>query len=250
MVNNELFVEALRSVEKLHMLTERRKEETRNTRFIALYELTRKIRASFNALHFIPYEQYEFLCAPTNLLYRSMITDFMTSLLISQVDNTTLEDVIYYFDFEFTKSLKSALDANIEIRTMTYPDDADAFEEQKMKYQEKLYDDLKDYLSSAKGEEWKPKRRKPIKINNKDFEGKISQMYDILKSFEEVSGFAYIYQYYRLFSQSEHFSVKGSIMNHKQDFHDNYYNKVLGLIYLGEKYIYDRYINLQFEIYT
>ena len=241
MVNNELFVEALRFVEKLYVLTERKKNETNSKRFIALYELTRKMRISFNALHFIPYEQYDVLCAPTNLLYRSMITDLMTSLLLSQIDDAQLDDFIFFFDLEFTKSLKSALNANIEIRTMTYPDDVEAFEEQKKEYQENLYDDIKDCLISAKGEEWKLKSQKPIKINNIIFNGQVSQMYDILKSFEAVSGYAYIYQYYKLFSQSEHFSVIGRFMNYKQAFHDKYYNKVLGLIYLGEKLIYEKY---------
>ena len=241
MVNNDLFDEALRWVENVYALTKRKKNETNSKRFIALYELTRKIRVTFNALHYIPYEQYEVLCAPTNLLYRSMITDLMTSLLITQIDNTQLDDVLCYFDIEFTKSLKSALNANIEIRTMTYPDDAEAFEVQKKEYQEKLYDDLKDCLISAKGEEWDPKKQRSISINGHKFNGQISQMYDILKSFEEVAGYAYIYQYYRLFSQSEHFSVIGRFMNYKQEFHDKYYNKVLGLIYLGEKLIYEKY---------
>ena len=244
MVNNDLFDEALRWVENVYTLTKRKKNGTNSKRFIALYELTRKIRVTFNALHYIPYEQYEVLCAPTNLLYRSMITDLMTSLLITQIDDTQLDDVLFYFDLEFTKSLKSALNANIEIRTMTYPDDAEAFEEQKKEYQEKLYDDLKDYLKSAKGEDWDLKsQKKPIAINGREFNGKVSQMYDILKSFEEVAGYAYIYQYYRLFSQSEHFSVIGRFMNYKQELHDRYYNKVLGLIYLGEKLIFDKYNN-------
>lgn len=243
MVNNDLFDEALRWVEHMYALTRRKKNETNSKRFIALYELTQKMRISFNALHYIPYDQYEVLCAPTNLLYRSMITDLMTSLLITQIDDNQLDDVLFNFDLEFAKSLKSALNANIEIRAMTYPDDAEAFEELKKEYQEDLYEDLKDCLISAKGEEWEPKKQRSISINGHVFNGQVSQMYNILKSFEEVAGYAYIYQYYRLFSQSEHFSIKGRIMNYKQELHDKYYNKVLGLIYLGEKLIYDKYNN-------
>lgn len=232
----------LGNVEKLHILTENISKNIESKRFIALNELSRKMRLSLNALHYIPYEEYEVLCAPTNLLYRSMITDLMTSLLISQLDDKQLDAVIYYFDLDFAKSLKSALAANIEIRTMTYPEDAEAFKEQEKEYQEKLYDDLKEYLSSAKGEDWTFKSQKPIKINEIDFNGKISQIYDILKSFEEVAGYAYIYQYYRLFSQSEHFSIKGRIFNHKQPFHDEYYNKVRWIIYLGVELLYNKYI--------
>ena len=231
----------LGNVEKLHLLTESKTKEIESKRFVALNELSRKMRISLNALHYIPYEEYEVLCAPANLLYRSMITDLMTSLLISQLNDEQLDDVIYFFDLDFAKSLKSALNANIEIRKMTYPDDAEVFEEQKKRYQEKIYDDLKECLSSAKGEDWKFNAQKPIKINNIDFNGKTSQIYDILKSFEEVAGYAYIYQYYKLFSQSEHFSIKGRIINYKQSFHDEYYNKVRWIIYLGVELLYNKY---------
>ena len=128
----------LGNVEKLHLLTESKYKENESKRFVALNELSRKIRISLNALHYIPYEEYEVLCAPANLLYRSMISDLMTSLLISQLNDEQLNDVIYFFDLDFTRSLKSALNANIEIRKMTYPDDAEAFEEQRKEYQENL----------------------------------------------------------------------------------------------------------------
>ena len=231
----------LGNVEKLHILTERKTKEIESKRFVALNELSRKIRISLNALHYIPYEEYEVLCAPANLLYRSMITDLMTSLLISQLNDEQLDDVIYFFDLDFARSLKSALKANIEIRKMTYPDDTEAFEEQKRDYQEKLYDDLKECLSSAKGEDWVLNSQRPIKINGNIFNGQVSQIYDILKTFEEVAGYAYIYQYYKLFSQSEHFSIKGRIINYKQSFHDEYYNKVRWTLYLGTELLYNKY---------
>ena len=86
-----------------------------------------------------------------------------------------------------------------------------------------------------------------IKCNPKNFErigyGNIKDMYNILKSSKELCGYAYLYKYYREFSQSEHFSMKGRYMNYKQEFHDKYYNKVLGFIHLGEKYIYEKYNN-------
>ena len=84
----------LGNVEKLHILTENKTKEIESKRFVALNELSRKMRISLNALHYIPYEEYEVLCAPANLLYRSMITDLMTSLLISQVDDKQLEEFI------------------------------------------------------------------------------------------------------------------------------------------------------------
>lgn len=233
--------DALSKIEYLHSLTESKSKNGGCKRFIALNELARKIRVSLNALHYIPYEEYATLCAPANLLYRSMITDLMTSLFISQVDDKQLEDIIYIFDRNFTNSLKSALETNIEIRKETYPEDVEAFDEQATEYQEKLYDDLKDCLDSAKGEDWKLKSKKHICINGEKFDGQISQIYKILRTFKEVSGYAYAYQYYRLFSQSEHFSMMGRIINYKQTFHEGYYNKVRAFIYLGADFLYNKY---------
>lgn len=227
-------------VENLHKLTDTKSHDN-NKRFIALNELARKMRTSLIALHYIPYEEYPVLCSPANLLYRSMITDLMTSLMISQLDDKQLENAFYFFDLQFAKSLKSALEANIEIRKMTYPEDADAFEEQIKDYQEKIFDDLKECLKSAKGEDWKFNSCNSMKINGIDFNGQINQLYKILKSYEEVAGYAYLYQYYRLLSQSEHFSIKGRFINHKQPFHDKYYNKVRWSIYLGTELLYNKY---------
>ena len=229
--------DALGNVKKLHILTERKLKEIESKRFIALNELSRKMKASLNTLSYIPYEE----CAPTNLLYRGMTTDLMTSLLISQLDDTQLNDVLHIFDLEFTRSLKQAVDTDIKIRKMVYPKDAKALEEQGRKYQEDLYDDLKECLSSAKGEEWKVNSCKPITINGIKFKGTVSQMYKILESFEEVSYYAFVYKYYKLFSQSEHFSIKGRVYTHKQDFHDDYYNRVRDFIYLGTGFLYNKY---------
>lgn len=234
--------EVLGNVEKLHNLTESKLDDVENKRFAALNELARKIRATLNALHYIPYEEYPVLCAPTNLLYRSLITDLMISLLISQIDDKQLDEVIYCFDREFAKSMKSALKANIEIRKITYPEDAEAFEEQRIRYQENLYDDLQDCFISAKGEDWKLQPQKTITINGNNFNGQLSQIYDILKSYKEVASYAYVYQFYRLFSQSEHFSIKGRIINHKQPFHEEYYNKVRWIIHFGTDFLYNKYV--------
>ena len=47
----------LGNVEKLHILTERKTKEIESKRFVALNELSRKMRISLNALHYIPYEE-------------------------------------------------------------------------------------------------------------------------------------------------------------------------------------------------
>ena len=61
------------------------------------------------------------------------------------------------------------------------------------------------------------------------------------QSTKKNCSYAYAYQYYRLFSQSEHFSIKGRIINHKQTFHEEYYNKVRALVYLGAELLYNKY---------
>ena len=189
----------------------------------------------------IPFETSAAVSTASVIRERSLPFMIIRSTTISILCFWFLESSIFSLVSFFTNSLKNALKANIEIRKNTYPDDVEAFEEQSIEYQEKLYDDLKDYLSSAKGQKWKLKSKDSIDINGVKFNGQASQIYDILKSFEEVSGYAYIYQYYKLFSQSEHFSMKGRIINYKQYYHEEYYNKVRCFIYLGAELLYNKY---------
>lgn len=240
-INDESLRAALSSVEKLYKLTEYKYKETESKRFKALFELTRKIRASLNTVLLIPYKQYSVLYAPINLLYRSMITDLMTSLLFLLVDDEKLDDFLLVDNWRFVDSLISALDTDFEIRSLIHPKEADEYKELKNKYQKDHYDDLKDCLMSGKNDPWVKKKKVHVEINGEAYTGQIKEMYTILKSSQELCGYAYLYKYYREFSQSEHYSIKGGYMNYKQDFHDKYYNKVLDFIRLGEKNIYDKY---------
>lgn len=243
MAESELFHAALSYVEKVHRLAESKYKETNFKRFLALSELSRKIRGSMNAIHFIPYKQYNVLYGPINLLYRSIITDLMTSLIFLLVDDEQIDDFILVDNLKFVGALESALNTDIEIRSMFHPDEADDFKRLREKYQVDVFDDLKDCLSSEKGDPWL-KKRGTLVINGIQYKSSPKIMYDILKSSKEFCGYAYLYKYYREFSQTEHFSMKGRYMNYKRDFHDKYYNKVLGFIYLGEKHIYEKYVNL------
>lgn len=234
--------DALSMVEKFQKLTELRYNDTMSNRFVALNDLTRKIRACFNAIFLLPLDKYDVLYVPANLMYRCIISDLMTSLFIAVIDDSQLDEVIHVMDIDFTKSLKNSLEANIEIRKETYPDESEDFDELSKNYQIKLYDDLMNCLSSEKGEEWEIKKANSVFINGIAYTGRIRQMYDILKTLDyEVRALASVYQYYKLFSQSEHYSLKGRIFNYKQELYEKYYNKIHGYIYLIERYIYNRY---------
>ena len=50
-----------------------------------------------------------------------------------------------------------------------------------------------------------------------------------------------MYEYYKLFSQSEHFSLMNRAFNYKQDFHETYYNKTRGFICLGVEFVYKKF---------
>ena len=229
-------------VEKIQKLTELRYNDTMSNRFVALNDLTRKIRACFNAIFLLPLDKYDVLCVPANLMYRCIISDLMTSLFIAVIDDSQLDEVMHIMDIDFTKSLKNSLEANIEIRKETYPDESDDFDELSKNYQIKLYDDLQNCLSSEKGEEWEIKKVNPVFINGIAYTGQIRQMYDILKTLDyEVRALASVYQYYKLFSQSEHYSLKGRIFNYKQELYEKYYNKIHGYVCLIEGYIYKKY---------
>lgn len=241
MVKQELFDAALSSVEKVYKLSEQKFEKTRDKRFAVLKELARKIRVSFNAIHFIPYEQYEVLYPSINLLFRSVIVDLTTSLLLLLVKDEQLDDFLLIDNLKFFESFKSALETEVEIRKHFYPQNAEEYENLKTKYQIDLYDDLKDCLKSTKDAPWEKKERPNLEINNIRYTGQIKEVFQILKTTEELYGYTYLYKHYRLLSQSEHFSMKGSFFNYKNDFHDECYNKILGFVYLGEKLIYDKY---------
>lgn len=234
--------DALSMVEKVQKLTELRYNDTMSNRFVVLNDLTRKIRACFNAIYLLPLDKYKVLCVPANLMYRCIVSDLMTTMFIAVIDDSKIDEVMHIMDIDFAKSLKNSLEANIEIRKETYPEESDDFDELSQNYQIKLYDDLKDCLNSGKGEEWEIKRAKPVFINGIAYTGQIRQIYDILKTFDyDVRALASVYQYYRLFSQSEHYSLKGRIFNYNQELYEKYYNKTYGYAYLIEGYIYNKY---------
>ena len=222
--------------DKLLDLAGQKCDETNPNRFLALYDLTRKIRACMDAL--IPIDKYDMLCVPVNLLYRCMITDLMTSLLISVVDDKCYNEIIYIMDYKFAQSYKKAIMAETKVKCSLAPEKALAFEKACLSYQEQQYDTFKDCLKSNKGEEWEFKSKPSCLINGEQFKGDIASTYKVLLTFPVVKDMASIYEYYCIFSQSEHFSLKNRVFIYKQDFHENYYNKTRGLIYLGEEFIY------------
>lgn len=242
-MNKEITLkDTLSVVEKLQRLTELCYNDTKSNRFVALNDLTRKIRACFNAIFLLPLDKYDVLCVPANLMYRCIISDLMTSLFIAVIDDSQLDEVMHIMDIDFAKSLKNSLEANIEIRKETYPHESVDFDELSKNYQIKLFDDIRDCLSSEKGEKWEIKKAKAVFINGIAYTGQIRQIYDILKTFDyDVRALASVYQYYRLFSQSEHYSLKGRIFNYNQELYEKYYNKIYGYAYLIEGYIYNKY---------
>lgn len=214
-------------------------DETRPDQYLALYDLTRKIRACLAAL--VPLSEHDYLCVPVNLLYRCMITDLMTSLLISVVDDNSYHEIMHIMDIKFAQSYKKAILAETKVKCSLAPEKASAFESASLAYQEQQYDTFKDCLKSSKGEEWDFVKMPPCIINRVVFKGDVTSIYNALLTYPEVKDIASIYEYYLIFSQSEHFSLKNRVFIYKQDFHDLYYNKVRGLVYLGEEYLYKKY---------
>ena len=214
-------------------------DETRPDRFLALYDLTRKMRACMDAL--IPISKYDSLCVPVNLLYRCIASDLMTSLLFAMIDDEAFKKVTHIMDMDYARSFIKALNADLTVKKSLCPDNKDAYDNVSLAYQNRHYDDFSDCLKFNNGEVWELKKKESIKINGVDFNGTVDKMYDVLLSFDEVRDIACIYEYYKIFSQSEHFSLKNRVFIYKQDFHERYYNTTRGLIYLGEEYIYKKY---------
>lgn len=233
-LKNTIFI-----TDKLLELMGSKCDEKQPNQYLALYDLTRKIRACLAAL--VPITGHDYLCVPVNLLYRCMITDLMTSLLISVVDDNVFHDIMHIMDIKFAQSYKKAIMAETRVKCSLAPEKTSAFESACLAYQEQQYDTFKDCLESFRGEEWKLVKSPSCIINNEPFKGNVGSIYKVLLTFPEVKDVASIYEYYCIFSQSEHFSLKNRIFIYKQDFHEYYYNKVRGLIYLGEEYLFKKY---------
>lgn len=241
MTREVTYKETLSVIESLYKLTEQKYGETNDSRFLALYDLSRKMRSCMNAVILLSHDEYEVLCVPINLLYRCMITDLMTALLISIIDDNTFDKVMHVMDIDYIKSLQKALNTDIEARKTVYPKDAEDIEKMALDYQVQHFDDLKDCLKSQKGEKWKVQTKEKLEINDIVFNGTIDSIFNVLSTYKHIRDIASVYQYYRLFSQTEHFSLKSRVFNYKQEFHERYYNKTRGFIRLGIEYILKKF---------
>ena len=99
--------DTLSIVEKVQKLTELCYNDTKSNRFVALNDLTRKIRVCFNAIYLLPLDKYDVLCVPANLMYRCIISDLLTSLFIAVINDSQFDEVMHIMDIDFVKSLKS-----------------------------------------------------------------------------------------------------------------------------------------------
>lgn len=237
------YKETLSLIERLYKLTEQKYGETNNSRLLALYDLSRKMRACMNAILLLPYSEFDVLCVPINLLYRCMITDLMTSLLIAVIDDSTFDKVMHIMNVDYTKSLLTALNTEIEGKKKIYPKDASSFDKMALDYQMQHYDDFKECLKSKKDEAWIVLPKEKLIINDEIFNGTIDSIYRVMLTYSEIRDYANIYKYYRIFSQSEHFSQKNRVLIYKQDFHEDYYNKTRGFILLSTDFLIRKFSN-------
>lgn len=231
--------QTIKTIDKLLDLIKTQCDESTPNRNLAVYDLSRKMRACITAL--IPIQKHDILCVPTNLLYRCMITDLLTLLLITVVDEEEFEKVMHTINYCFAKSFKNALDAEIKVKKDLYPADFIDIEKQYLDYLERQYDNFKDYLKSAKGEDWGFRKKPTINIEGTKFDGSTDSIYRVLLNYPDVKDLASVYKYYKLFSQSEHFSLMNRAFNYKQDFHETYYNKTRGFICLGVEFVYEKF---------
>ena len=233
------FDETIQTTDLLMKLMGRMCNETIPNRFLALYDLTQKIRACLAVISAI--NEYGVLCVPTNLMYRSIITDLLTSLLITEIDDTQFKEAMSLMDYAFAKSLQKFIKVQTLVRKEVHPEDASTYDAEGLKYQSLYYDHFEDLIESSKGKEWSFKKKPCMFINGVKFDGTIDSIYNVLLTCPRTRAIASVYGYYRLFSQSEHFSLKNRFFIYKQDLHDVYYNKTRGFLCLGEQYIYNKY---------
>lgn len=182
-LNNTIYI-----TDKMLELMSGKCDETRPDQFLALYDLTRKIRACMAAL--VPISEHDYLCVPVNLLYRCMITDLMTSLLISVVDDNNFPEIMHIMDIKFAQSYKKAILAETKVKCSLAPEKASAFESASLAYQEKQYDTFKDCLKSTKGKEWEFVSLPSCLVNGVKFKGDVTSIYNVLLTYPEVKNIA------------------------------------------------------------
>jgi hypothetical protein len=206
---------------KKELATELRQRNINKKRVIIFYDLLKRIKSNIYTISIIE-DSGKNLLAPKNLLYRNVLSDLIEGLYLLSRDTEQFEKGIQSLDLAHAKFIKDAL----IIRTELYKKVSHKDENEKLQvFMNEYYDKVQCYLTSPKGAEWEF-----IRMSGSF---SIRDMSNALKndSNESLKQFYFLYHYYRLFSQTEHYTLLGR--EYSFFLNENIYSEVLAIIYCG-----------------
>lgn len=178
--------------------------ENKPVRLTVAYDLIKRIGNNIRVVSLIRNE--EFSIPSQQLLLRSVISDLIEGVYLLSCNDELFTKGVKTLDREHVRFFKESLGLRTELYKKMHPEEIiDSLQPAMDKY----YDYVSSYLNSNKGEPWKIVSLKEIRDDK--MQCKISEMCDALKNNtnEILHQYYYLYHYYRLLSQSEHYTLLG-----------------------------------------
>jgi len=158
---------------------------------------------------------------PLSILMRSCIADCLTGLYLASFDREGFAEELDVLNLDFVKYLGSMIPLEIELYNTLFEDREDA-----QRHLDERHEGFSKWLQSDIGEAWKTKkpvdfRSDKTRTNKIDFLG-IHQR--LKEAAPELRTFSYMYNFYRYYSQYEHFTSAG------RELYNSPFEKEIGLM--------------------
>lgn len=180
-----------------------------NTRLKVAFDLLKKTACNINVLCEI--DSVEKSETSKNIIYRSVFSDLMLLAFLQHVNDNQFEHSLNVLNATHVKFMADALPMRLRLgRQIFNPGKGNNIKDiNEIDLLDEYYDYFHEYISSEKGDKWIVKKYTPPK--DFIFSGQTRQIYDYFeKCTEEVyRPLSHLYMYYRVLSQTEHYSFIG-----------------------------------------
>lgn len=212
-------------------LTEVIRNGNKDKRLIISYDLLLKVGCNVSVLPQMMNLRNS--TTSTNLIYRGIILDLMTSLFLLYLPDEEFDYSIKILDVSHVKYMKEVLPLRLELgRKICKPNEDEDIKEQDLFDQ--YYDFFGEYLKSEKGEEWDIII--PVRPEGFTFNGSVKSIYEYLRKCddnENLKALSNLYMYYKYLSQTEHYSFIGNKYPFKSKYDESWYKECNIAIYSG-----------------
>lgn len=173
-------------------------------KLIVAYDLIKRIGSNIHIVSSIKNDKFSM--HSQNLLLRSVVSDLIQGLYLLSCNDELFVKGIKTVDRVHVQFFKESLELRTELYKKMRPEEIIG---DLQPFMDKYYDVVSPYLNSSKGEPWNIVSLKEIRDDN--MKCGIKEMCDALKSNadENLHQYYYLYHYYRLLSQSEHYTLLG-----------------------------------------